>query len=154
MRKTVYKIFPENKVLIEYLGGHISWSDYFELKKQELSDPDYNPDYNVITDMRNIKVYNEDLDGIDNYIQFIKANSGIIGNRKTAMLTDDSKHVVHSEVLKLMLNYFPMKLKTVSTYYAAFEWIDLNFDTRIQLIKYMEDFRTYKFTCCDECMAG
>ncbi len=153
MKKTEYKIFPENGILIEYLGGHISWSDYFELKKQELSDPDYNPSYNVITDMRSIKVYSEDLDGIDNYIQFIKENNQIVGNRKTAMLTDDSKHVVHSEVLKHMLSYFPMELRTVSTYYAAFEWTELNFDTRIQLVKHLEELRAHKFTCCDECMA-
>ncbi|NJO90200.1 MAG: hypothetical protein HC831_15595 [Chloroflexia bacterium] len=152
MKKTEYKIFPENGILIEYLGGHISWSDYFELKKQELSDPGYSPNYNVITDMRNLKIYSEDLDGIDKYIEFIKENNRIVGSRKTAMLTDDSKHVVHSEVLKLMLRYFPMELKTVSTYYAAFEWTELNFETRTKLIKYMDELKAYKFTCCNECM--
>ena len=145
MRKTRYEIFPGVKIIVEYLSGNIDWSDYLEMKKQELSDPNYKPNFNVITDIRDVKNDKEDLEGIENYVNFLNGNTSAIGQRKTAILTDSSKQVVHSEILKHMIDNLPMDLKTVSTYHAAFEWTGLNYTARGELCHYLEQLRMNSF---------
>ena len=87
----------------------------------------------------------EDLEGMKEYIAFFKHNKKAVGKRKTAILTQSSKQVIHSEILKMMTDHLPMDLKTVSTYDGAFQWIELNDFARVEVRNYLENLRRDNF---------
>ncbi len=144
MSKYVSKIFPEGKIVVEYLQGFISWVDLIEMKKQEAAKPEYNPGYNVITDVRDVEIGQNDLEGINEYIAFFNYHVNTVGVRKTAILTQSSQQVIHSEMLKIMSSHLPMDLKTVSTYSAAFDWTLLDEKVRGDVQDYLETLRVHK----------
>ena len=68
-----YLIIPEDKVVLEYMKGKVTWAEYMELKKTEMADPLYNGTFDVIADIRDIhteftlKIEKE----IVNYVEFL-----------------------------------------------------------------------------------
>jgi hypothetical protein len=143
MSKYLSKIFPEGKIIVEYLHGFISWGDVIEMKTQETLQPGYNPHYNLITDVRDVEIDINDLDGMKKYVDFFNYHLNAVGDRKTAILTKSSQQVIHSEMLKMMVNQLPMDLKTVSTYEAAFDWTRLNTEYRGIVLDYFEKMRLH-----------
>ncbi len=144
MSKYISKIFPEGKIIVEYLQGFISWADVIEMKKQEAMKPNYDACYNIITDVRDVEIDSEDLDGMKEYVAFFKYHINVVGDRRTAILTQSSRQVIHSEMLKIMTNHLPMELKTVSTYHAAFDWTHLDDNVRDDVQDYLEKLRVRK----------
>jgi hypothetical protein len=142
LKKVFFKILSEEKLIIEYFSGPVSWLDLVEMKRQEVAEPNYNPNYNVITDIREAVLNLDDLEHITHYIDFLKNNKKSLGTRKTAILTDNSDQVIHSELLRVMKNDLPMEVRTVGTYKAVFEWISLNPTTAIKIQSYLENLST------------
>jgi len=141
MNKYISKIFPSGKIIIEHLHGFITWSDILAMKKEEASKPNYNPNYNLITDVRDVEIDTDDLEGMNKYLNYFKIDTKAVGNRKTAILTNSSRQVIHSEILKFKTDSLPMDLKTVSTYDAAFEWTELDSEFRLEIHNFLEVLR-------------
>jgi len=141
MYKFVCKIFPECSLIVEFLQGNISWLDIIEMKQSEVLKPGYSPRFNLITDVRNVKILSNDLQGMGKYLDYLKNNHQVTGHRKTAILTNNSKQVIHSEMLKVEASGLPMYLKTVSTYEAAFEWTNLDKQYQHEVTNFMESLR-------------
>lgn len=137
-KKTIYKIFPEEKIIVEYLGGKVCWSDHIELKKKEIAESTYNPDYSVITDIRNAQLDLNALEDINKYIAFLNNNSKSVGKRKTAALTTSKEQVIHSEMLRVMKKDLPIDIKSFSTLKAAFDWLKINHQVSTKMAAYLE----------------
>jgi hypothetical protein len=112
------------------------------MKRLEVSEPNYNPNFNVITDIREAVLNLEALDEIESYLDFLKSNQKSVGTRKTAILTDNSEQVIHSELLRVMKNDLPINIKTVSTYQAVFEWVEILPKDRERIENYLENLTT------------
>lgn len=136
-----YKIFPKKRLIVEYLSGSLGWLDIVEMKKKEVAEPDYNPSYNVITDIRNVSISIETLDDVNIYINYLQNNRNSVGKRHTAIITDSTEQVVHSELLRATNNSLPIYLKTVGTYQAAFEWVSLKSPSSIEIKDFIEFLR-------------
>lgn len=50
--KHEYLIIKEHRLIIELFYGEMDLASYVEFKSGQLKDPDYNPDYNLLTDLR------------------------------------------------------------------------------------------------------
>jgi hypothetical protein len=142
LKKVFFKILPEEQLIIEYFSGSVSWHDLVEMKRLEVSEPNYNPNFNVITDIREAVLNLEALDEIESYLDFLKSNQKSVGTRKTAILTDNSEQVIHSELLRVMKNDLPINIKTVSTYQAVFEWVEILPKDRERIENYLENLTT------------
>ncbi len=142
LKKVFFKILPEEQLIIEYFSGPVSWYDLVEMKRREVAEPSYNPNFNVITDIREAIINLEALDEIESYIGFLKSNQKSIGTRKTAILTNNSEQVIHSELLRVMKKDLPINIKTVSTYKAVFEWVEILLKDRERIENYLENLTT------------
>ncbi|NJO90256.1 MAG: hypothetical protein HC831_15910 [Chloroflexia bacterium] len=140
--KSFFKLLPHEQLIIEYFSGPVSWYDLVEMKRREVAEPNYNPNFNVITDIREAIVNLDALDDVESYIDFLKSNQKSIGTRKTAILTNNSEQVIHSELLRVMKRDLPINIKTVSTYNAVFEWVELLPKVAQQIETYLDNLTT------------
>ena len=120
------------------MRGRISIHDAIELKKREINDKDYNPNFNFIVSINEI-----DTDGkfdydFSKYIKTVKENKRIYGIRKSAILTKTPKQVVGGTLYELAARELPMNLKVVSTIEAALNWVDLSIDYKSIVLENIE----------------
>ena len=121
-----YIILPTEKLIVEYLGGKATWTDYLEMKKKEVADSSYNGNYSVITDIRDVDTrYTREMEGqILEYINYL-INQEIKLNHLTSIITNSPTQYLHSEFLKKHSHKINIKVQIYSTQEAAFAWVKL-----------------------------
>jgi hypothetical protein len=118
-----YIILPEFRLILECCKGRASVEDAINMKKSELSDNLYNPDYNIIVDFQEFETFldstvNESTINFYNFIKELNINS------KIAMLTAEPHQVVISLILKeLNTNIETFKIEVFSTMDAALKFL-------------------------------
>jgi hypothetical protein len=126
-----YMILPEFRLILECCKGQASVEDAIYLKKTELSDNLYNPNYNIIVDFQEFETFldstiNESTINFYNFLKELNINS------KIAILTAEPHQVVISVILKgLSTNLESFKIEVFSTVEAAIRFLDFpleNFD--------------------------
>lgn len=147
MTVVYYKIFPEKRLIIEYLSGSLGWADVVEMKEREVADLNYNSTYRVITDIRNVDISIDSLDDVYIYINYLKNNRRSVGERYTAIMTESTEQVVHSELLRASNNNLPIHLKTVGTYETAFEWVGIKPPLSSEIKSFIENLRENDPNC-------
>jgi len=139
IKRACYKIFEEEQIIIEYFSGRTIWSDLIKMKKREVAEANYNSNFNIITDVRNAILDVEDLNNVNKYLEYLRNNNKSVGNRKTAILTNSSEQIIHSELLRAMKADLPINFKSVGTTEAAFKWTELNHNTILKISECLED---------------
>jgi hypothetical protein len=133
-----YKIIPELKLILEIFGGKVVLDEFIKLKKKETEDSNYSPDFNFIISLRDLKSDTETLEGIKGYVDFVRENKRIPGNRKTVILTDTPNQVVVATLYESEVRELPMNLKIVSTLKAALQWVGLSAEFEKIIDKYLK----------------
>lgn len=119
--KIQYFIDPGKRLITETYPEKISIEDYQQLKQSEFNHPDFDPNYNIIHDLRSLKMgLNEIV--IDKIINFIKENPKNMTDRKSALLTNSPDQAVNTMVFSTKADKLPINFKIFSTPEAAFEW--------------------------------
>ena len=120
--KIQYQIDTIKRVITETWPEIVSFEDYKQVKQSEFNDPDFDADFNVITDMR---LLNLELNVIiiDKIINFIDNNSNTMKDRKSAILTNKPNQVVNSFVFRSGAKNLPLNIKVFSTMEGALNWI-------------------------------
>ncbi len=124
-KPTTYSILPELNLIIECFGGRFNATDILKLKIEELKDPKYNSSFNIIGDLT-LSTVDTTYEELVDYIQTIKSMSGIISNRKSAIITATPNHVVYSTLLKTLGKELPMRYEIVSTQNAAYNFLGIS----------------------------
>jgi hypothetical protein len=121
-----YIILPEFRLILECCKGQASVKDAINMKKDELSDCLYNPNYNIIVDFREFETYiNSTItESISNFFKFLK---GIDIKGKVAFLTTNPHQVVISMILK-SLSKDSLKIEIFSTTEAAIRFLGFSGD--------------------------
>ena len=126
-----YMILPEFRLILECCKGQASVEDAIYMKKTELSDNLYNPNYNIIVDFQEFETY-LDLTINESTINFYNFLKELDINSKIAILTAEPHQVVISVILKgLSTNLETFKIEVFSTVEAAIRFLGFtieNFD--------------------------
>jgi hypothetical protein len=126
-----YMILPEFRLIIECCKGQASVEDAIYMKKAELADNLYNPNYNIIVDFQEFETFldstiNESTINFYNFLKELDINS------KIAILTAEPHQVVISVILKgLSTSLETFKMEVFSTVEAAIRFLGFqneNFD--------------------------
>jgi hypothetical protein len=126
-----YMILPEFRLILECCKGQTSVEDAIYMKKTELSDNLYNPNYNIIVDFQEFETFLDStiMESTTNFYNFLK---GLDINSKIAFLTTEPHQVVISLILKeLNTNLGTIKIEVFSTVEAAIRFLGFpieNFD--------------------------
>ena len=120
--KIQYQIDTIKRVITETWPEIVTIEDYKQVKQSEFNDPDFDADFNVITDMR---LLNLELNVIiiDKIINFIDNNSNTMKDRKSAILTNKPNQVVNSFIFRSRAKNLPLNIKVFSTMEGALNWI-------------------------------
>lgn len=139
-----FVIIPECKLIIECCKGIVTLEDSLNLKIEELSDPQYNPTYNVIVDLQEVEIPldsnpNEQITFFANYIKPLSLNC------KVAFLTNEPHQVVIGEMLKQMTYEEPdVHIEIFSTLKAAINFLGLSNDKFDSISERLIELRTTK----------
>jgi hypothetical protein len=123
-----YMILPEFRLILECCKGPASVEDAISMKRAELSDNLYDPDYNIIVDFQEFETpldsrINEPTWDFYNFLKELDINS------KVAFLTAEPHQVVVSLILKeLNTNIGAIKIEVFSTVEAALRYLGLPID--------------------------
>lgn len=119
-----YHVFKESKLVIEVLSGTFSLSDYLVLKKSQLEVPDYDPDFNLILDIRNI----DDtipVETIRSYTEFVKPVQLFTRKIRAAVITGTPLQVTGALMYK-MFEDKSLDYKVFSTWDHALSWVGVS----------------------------
>jgi len=123
--KINYKIDKERELIIETWPEKVTIEDYEKVKLSEFSDTDFNSDYNVITDLRKVKMeFDEKI--IVGIVNFMKLNSDKMKNRKSAIIADSPQLVASSLFFGQKNRNLSVKVSVFSSLNAAYKWIKEN----------------------------
>jgi hypothetical protein len=130
-----YLILPEYRLILECCKGHALVEDAISMKKEELADSLYNPDYNIIVDFQEFETFlntttNDSILSFFNFLKVVDIKS------KVAFLTKKPHQVVISEILKVLSNdALAIKIEIFSTAEAAMGFIGISMN-HFDLIKH------------------
>ncbi|MCD6556731.1 MAG: hypothetical protein J7K64_05995 [Bacteroidales bacterium] len=123
--KINYKIDKERELIIETWPEKVTVEDFEKVKLSEFSDTDFNSAYNVITDLRKVKmVFDEEL--IKGIVSFMKLNSDKIKNRKSAIIALSPQLVAGSLFFGQKKQKLSVTVSVFSSINAAYKWIKEN----------------------------
>ena len=117
-----YLILPDLKLIIECCKGQANTEDATIMKRDEVADILYNPDFNVIVDLRDLKsiVNTTSVQAMTAFVPFLE---GLGIKSKVAFLTTKPNQVVVAEILKNLSKKLTIDFKTFSTPEAAIKHI-------------------------------
>ncbi len=117
-----YTIDKENKLICETWSEFVTIEEFIQLKKQEFSDPEFNPSYNVLTDLTVTKLsFDENL--ISEIVKYMQSNPAEIKNRKSAIVADKPQLVAGGFVFSDTSENLPINIKLFTTKEAALSWL-------------------------------
>jgi hypothetical protein len=121
---TKYIILPEYRLIIQCCKGEVSVDDAITLKQEQLSDKLYNPNYNIIVDLRDLifTLNSSSICSISKYIDFLK---GMILKNKVAILTSNPNQVVLGQMIKQLCSELLFsKYEIFSSLDPALDYVD------------------------------
>ena len=117
-----YHIDTEKGIITETWPAEVNFEDYKDLKYREFSDPMFESNYDIISDLRNANLeYSED--DLNQIFQLFRENLSKIGKRKSALITDKPMQVVSTMLFKEKIKELPLNVQVFSTIEAAMKWI-------------------------------
>jgi hypothetical protein len=122
-----YYILKDKNLIIEILRGSFDLSDFVNLKKKESEDPDFDPNFNSILDIRNIEnEFSQEIrKDLENYLELIKNIQPVTKRKKTAVITHTPSQVT-GITWYMLINDRGIDYKVFSTLKAATEWLGVS----------------------------
>lgn len=120
-----YIIIPKDKLIIEYFNGKVSLEDVIILQKELAENPNYDPNYNVIDDLRDAQ-FDLIKEQVIGYVDYITNNKKTIGKRNTAFVTTNPDQVVISSLFESLKKDLPINTLIVITISLALKHVNIN----------------------------
>lgn len=120
-----YKIFKEYCLIVETHLGEMDLQAVKRFTDIQVKDPVYNPEFNVIIDIRNVEI-KFNLNEIREYIYYVQKQDNIYGLRKDAILTVTSKQVALASLYAEMQNLLNAKVMVFSTINSILDWLSID----------------------------
>jgi hypothetical protein len=123
----VYEIIPEQKLVHEVIKGEVTIPDLIVFNQNKLKDPRYNPEYNILSDIREAVfidiLANANL--FNNFLQNITAN--FKQNVKCAIIADSPAQTAFSELIKShpVNAITKVRFEIFSTEKGAADWLGI-----------------------------
>jgi len=122
MDKNSYYIDVDKKLIIETYKGLMTLENYKELKIREFADPDFDPTYHVIGDLR-LTTINYTEEDLLKLIEFLIEKREYIGRRKSALVATKPIQVAASVIFDQSAGHLPLNVKIFNTIESAFQWV-------------------------------
>ena len=129
MNKNLYKyyIIKDKHLIVEIIKGSFNLSEFVNLKKRESKDPEFNPDFNTLLDIRDIdNVFTKKIQrDLQKFSSVIKTIQDIPQSRKTAVITCTPVQVT-GITWYMLIDDRGIEYKVFSTLEYAIKWLGIN----------------------------
>lgn len=118
-----YTIDKKNKVIVETWSETITIEEFKQTKEKEFSDPDFNPNFQILSDLRrnNQKIDETIIIGI---AEFLRLHPEKINNRKSAIIANNPQTVAGSIIFNTNIEDLTLNTRIFTTIEAALEWLN------------------------------
>ena len=122
-----YYVLKEKNLIIEILRGSFDLTDFLNLKRKEARDPAFDPNYDSILDIRNVRnAFSKEIrDDLKEYLGIINTIQTITKRRKAAVVTSKPAQVAGIMWYQL-IDSRGIDYKTFSTIEAAAMWLGVS----------------------------
>ena len=122
-----YYILKDRNLVIEILRGNFDLSSFVNLKKSESEDPDFDPNFDVILDIRHVEnAFSKEIrQDLENFLGIIKSIQRITKIRKTAVITYKPAQVAGITWYQF-IDDRSIEYEVFSTLKAAKEWLGIS----------------------------
>ncbi len=121
--KGTFQIDTKRKLIIMYLSGDFNIDDFIFYHNMMSLDPNFDPEYNRILDLRDSNPILEECD-IRHYVNLILSNSELKGKRKSVFLTNKPKDVVVGTLFEMLKDNLPISSDIFSTINGIEKWFN------------------------------
>jgi hypothetical protein len=125
MNKFGFKIFPEKTLIIKHYKGSININDLFRFTKETSLSKDFNPNYNVLNDMRECEL-EISVDDIVGFVNKVRSDNKMYGKRNIVFLTSKPNQVIFSELVNHFKSEGLVNLLTCSTIETALKHLNIH----------------------------
>jgi len=108
-------------------------------KKEQATNPDFSPEFNLICDLRDL-VYDVTVSDIESFVDFYLQNRHLMGKRRNALITQTPYQMVVATLFEKMQVSLPQSIRIVSTVGAAVSWVNCDL-TGQQVNDIIEDLK-------------
>ena len=127
-RNISYKILPEYNLIIEFSKGSVTATDLQNLKKEEILDSLYNPNFNFLCDFRKLESP-INISSKDRLVELLYYFKSIGIKSKAAVLTTKPNQVVLAIIMKnLTTDIIEISTEPFSTLESALVFVDCSID--------------------------
>lgn len=119
-----FKVLKDEQVVIEVMRGTITLSGIKKLKLEQVADPDFNPNFNQISDLRDCKIVGL-ISEMDDFVDFMKAHGDkIAGNRKVVGLVNSPLLVGYLKFYRNKQVKLRQEFRLFASLSDGLEWIE------------------------------
>lgn len=121
--------------MIALYSGEIALSDMLEMNQRISKDPDFNSNFNIILDVRNMEHLLK-FEEIKMLVDYYSKNTDNMSNiRLEAILSKKEDITAGSILFEKLSDKLPMRFKTVYSLKAALDWVGIRPEYE-EMIKY------------------
>lgn len=128
-QKLEYLVLVEHSLIIEYYSGEFNVDELIAFKQHIAKDKNYNPNYNIIHDFRDMEFMLGPKD-VAKYIKLLHDEPKYRGTRKSTMVTATPNQVAASIGFDLLKEDLPISVKVCSTLETAFAFTEVPLSER------------------------
>ena len=118
-----YKILNRERLIVEYHAGDINVDDFIDSRRIISADSDYDPDFDLIFDYRDVNMLVK-VEDVRRFMEFFKTFPQISGKRKSAYVTSRPNEVVITTLFSREITGTMIQSRTFSTIKGAVDWIN------------------------------
>lgn len=117
-----FRVDREDEIVYGVLKGQVTAEEIIEDLERTISDEDYRPHFNGISDLRDINWESEQGD-LRKIVQFILRNRGRIGRHRSAIVVSGERSFGMSRMFEVFSEQTPLKVRVFRDYTKALEWV-------------------------------
>ena len=103
-----YRIFSSYRLIYLNYSGETNLEDLKLGIKKMSADPEYSPNFNLITDISNCTLHVQSPE-VNNFFNYMKYDLRNIGDRKSAFISNSANEYVLSMILSIYFKQTPIK---------------------------------------------
>lgn len=120
---TNFEVLDRERLVVEYFEGVVTIGNLYKRLDKILQNPNYNKDFDVLTDMRK-SIISVTLDEIPQYFKFFNTIPHRNGQKKIALVVSTANHLICSNIINAQKEHLMLKVGVFCSIEKAMEWLE------------------------------
>ncbi|MCE1198561.1 MAG: hypothetical protein LWW85_06295 [Marinilabiliales bacterium] len=119
-----YLILSDLRLVLESYQGDVTLNALVSHKQMMMSDPSFDPNFNILIDVRGCSFNMDKLD-LQRFLEYGRSEAKMRFQRRTALLAETPEQTAATSLLVNRAHDMPILMEVFSTETAAMRWVGL-----------------------------